>query len=59
MTVYQVTAVWGDCEIGYGEGASLKYAKQECLESIESIYDSLDKSEIKFIIIGNSARWGI
>ena len=53
MTVYQVTAVWDDCEIGYGEGETLNYAKQECLDSIESIYSSLDKSEIKFIIISN------
>jgi hypothetical protein len=28
MTIYQVTAVWEDCEIGYGEGGSLNYAKQ-------------------------------
>ena len=54
MTIYQVTAVWGDCEIGYGEGESLGYAKRECLESIGSFYKGLSKSEIRFIIIKNS-----
>lgn len=53
MTIYQVTAVWDDCEIGYGEGESLNYAKQECLDSIEEIHETLKVSEIKFIIISN------
>jgi len=53
VTIYQVTAVWDDCEIGYGEGETLNYAKQECLDSIEEIYGTLKVSEIRFIIISN------
>ena len=37
--MYQVTAIYEGCEIGYGEGYSNKYAISECLESIDSIYN--------------------
>ena len=50
---YQVTAVYDDAEIGYGEGESLNYAKQECLDSIDSFYGFLKLSEIRFIILKN------
>ena len=36
--MYQVTAIFEGCEIGYGEGESGSYAIGECLESIDSIY---------------------
>ena len=38
VTMYQVTAIYEGCEIGYGEGDSSSYAIGECLESIDSIY---------------------
>jgi hypothetical protein len=37
--MYQVTAIYEGCEIGYGEGDSSSYAIGECLESIDSIYN--------------------
>jgi hypothetical protein len=36
--MYQVTAIFQDSEIGYGEGESLEYATDECRESIASIF---------------------
>ena len=36
--MYQVTAIYEGCEIGYGEGDSSSYAIGECLESIDGIY---------------------
>jgi hypothetical protein len=50
---YQVTAVYDDAEIGYGEGEALSYAKQECLDSIGSFYESVKLSDIRFIILKN------
>jgi len=34
----QVTIVWNGAEIGYGEGESYQYAKQEAVESVSDIY---------------------
>lgn len=34
----QVTIVWQDCEIGYGVGEMLDYAKMEARASVDSIY---------------------
>lgn len=48
--MYQVTAVWQGEEIGYGEGESLAYAKEECIESIPCLYDSV-LDEIRYIVI--------
>jgi hypothetical protein len=36
--MYQVTAIFQDSEIGYGEGESLEYATDECRESIPDIF---------------------
>lgn len=36
--MYQVTAIFEGCEIGYGEGDSGSYAIEECIESIDNIY---------------------
>jgi hypothetical protein len=49
--MYQVTAVYYGSEIGYGEGDSFDYALEECIESMDAVYD--DFSECKEIII----RW--
>lgn len=48
--MYQVTVVYQGCEVGYGEGESLSYAKQEALDSVPSFYDSVIDS-VEFIII--------
>lgn len=34
----QVTIEWQGSEIGYGEGESESYAREEAIESVESIY---------------------
>ena len=36
--MYQVTAIYQDAEIGYGEGDGYQYAMMECMESVERIY---------------------
>ena len=35
--MYQVTVISEGAEIGYGEGESLAYAKEEALESVDSM----------------------
>ena len=37
--MYQVTAIYQDSEVGYGEGEGLDYAIQDCIESIPSIFE--------------------
>jgi len=36
--MYQVTAIFEGCEIGYGEGESGSYAIEDCIDSIDNIY---------------------
>ena len=36
--MWQVTALVGDEEVGFGVGSSLEYAEEECKESIPSMY---------------------
>ena len=40
--MYQVTAMYGDDEVGYGEGDGYEYAVRECAESVPSIYPAKD-----------------
>ena len=35
--MYTVTIISSDAEIGYGEGESLAYAKEEALESVDTM----------------------
>jgi hypothetical protein len=37
--MYQVTAIYGDSEIGFGEGEGLLYAIDDCAASIPSIFE--------------------
>jgi hypothetical protein len=37
----QVTAIYQDSEVGYGEGESLNYAIDDCIESIPSIFEGV------------------
>ena len=48
VTMYQVTAIYEGCEIGFGQGDSLDYAIEECIESIDSMYTS-DYDVIRFV----------
>ena len=36
--MYQVTAIYEGSEIGYGEGLTGSYAIEDCIESIDGIY---------------------
>jgi hypothetical protein len=38
--MYQVTAIYQDNEIGYGEGESLKYALEDCGASISPMFEN-------------------
>jgi hypothetical protein len=49
--MHQVTAIYMDCEIGFGEGDSFDYALEECLESIDSIYSIEDYSQCEDVLI--------
>ena len=37
--MYQVTAIYEDSEVGYGEGEGLDYAIQDCIESVPLIFE--------------------
>lgn len=40
--MFQVTAMYQDEEVGYGEGESYEWAAQECSESVSDVYPSED-----------------
>lgn len=46
----QVTIEWEGAEIGYGEGESESYAREEAVESVDSIYRSA-RSDWKFTVV--------
>lgn len=39
---YQVTALYQDAEVGYGEGESYEHAAREAAESVPTIYPAED-----------------
>ena len=49
-TLYQVTIEWEGCEIGYGEGESESFAREESIESVDSIYASA-RRDWKFTVV--------
>ena len=51
--MYQVTAIFMDSEIGYGEGESSSYAIEDCIESIDNIYMQ-EKLMIGLHVLSNS-----
>ena len=51
--MYQITAIYQNSEIGYGEGESLKYALEDCGASIPSIYEN---ERVELLILENEAR---
>ena len=38
--MYQVTAIYQDSEVGYGEGEGLDYAVQDCAASISPMFEN-------------------
>jgi hypothetical protein len=48
--MYQVTAIWQGSEIGYGEGEGLEYAKEDCMQSLDLIFDAV-LDEIEYLVI--------
>jgi hypothetical protein len=40
--MYQVTAMYEDSEVGYGEGESYEYAAAEASDSVSPIYQAED-----------------
>jgi hypothetical protein len=61
--MYQVTAIFQDSEIGYGEGEGVEYATQECLESIPEIFSiGAAPEEIELLILhpnGKRSKFGL
>jgi hypothetical protein len=53
VDMYQVTAIFEGCEIGYGEGEGSSYAIEECIESIDSIYQQ-EKLIIVLHVLSNT-----
>ena len=51
--MYQVKAIYEGCEIGYGEGLTGSYAIEDCLESIDSIYQQ-EKLIISLHVLSNN-----
>lgn len=54
--MYQVTAIYQDCEVGYGEADSLQYAIEECVLSIDGFYRELGPEDFTMIMLGNGCR---
>lgn len=48
--MYQITALYYDAEVSYGEGESQDYAMQECVEAIPSTYESV-RDQITFSVV--------
>lgn len=59
---YQVTIVSEDCEIGFGEGESLSWAKEEAFESLDTMgREMVENFGFELIIreFNNPPMWGI
>jgi hypothetical protein len=51
--MYQVTAIYQNNEIGYGEGESLKYAIEDCGASISPMFEN---EKVEILILENDER---
>jgi hypothetical protein len=55
--MHQVTAIFQDSEIGYGEGEKFDYAVEECLDSMPSIFsmsifnDEISTDDVELLIL--------
>lgn len=54
--MYQVTAIYQDCEVGYGEADGLDYAVEECALSIESFYASLPAHSFRLLVLRDGEK---
>ena len=54
--MFQVTAIYQDCEVGYGEADSLQYAIEECALSIDGFYRELGPEDFTVILLGGGTR---
>lgn len=52
--MYQVTAIYQNSEIGYGEGEGDSYAVEECIDSIPSIYKDMAREDIVLFVRDSS-----
>jgi len=61
--MYQVTAIFQDSEIGYGEGEGIEYATEECMQSIPEIFSlGASPEEIDLLILhpsGKMSKFGL
>jgi len=52
--MYQVTAIFQDSEIGYGEGEKIVYSIEECIDSIPEIFKNRETwKEVKLLVLGD------
>jgi hypothetical protein len=51
--MYQVTALYMDCELAYGEGESVPFAVEDCIDSIPDMYKELAE-DVMIRVIGES-----
>lgn len=51
--MFQITAIYQDSEIGYGEGEGLQYALADCGASISPMYED---ERVELVILENDAR---
>ena len=61
--MYQVTAIFQESEIGYGEGEGIEYATEECMQSIPEIFSmGASPNEIELFILhpnGKRSKFGL
>ena len=48
--MYQVTAIYQNNEIGYGEGEGDHYAIEDCMDSIPQIFKDAYTKDIRLIV---------
>ena len=54
--MFQVTAIYQDCEVGYGEADGLEYAVEECALSIDSFYAALPAHSFSLLVLRDGEK---
>lgn len=54
--MFQVTAIYQDCEVGYGESDSLQYAIEECAFNVDSFYAPLPAHSFSLIVLRDGEK---
>jgi hypothetical protein len=61
--MYQVTAIYQNSEIGYGEGEGIDYSIEECIDSIPEMFKfGAEPNEIELLILhpnGKLSKFGL